>query len=494
MKRISFFLCLIVATATAQNKFSIDNIYEVYLRSSGPIIENKQVKGYFFLYISDKVDRKTNHYTLRILDQNLNSVKSIEFDDAKEVTLVESSYNGNNIAFLFRNDKEHKMDIRIYGIDGKLKYTYNREYDVRSSGLLNVQNFLGDAEKANKMLFEVGDNGFVGIYPVIEGMRKITYEVDFYSSTQQKKWTYIPQDDEPFANATFLGFTDKAVLLNAVTRSNTSSKAKVSNTITAINLDNNRKMFEINTVSDKMMILPSLVIKESENGVYTVAGLYVDEDAYESARSANSKQTHGIAFSSFNEKGVVLKRYFNSWQEGLSKYIKVNKNGILENFGYLMFQNLISYNGNLFVIGEGYDKKLVTDMIVIEVNSDRKISNAQIFPKTHNAVGNLDNSFMVSMETNATIAKMMGEFDYKFSNFGISGFSVVYEDFLRKNKKDDFAISVINYREGKFSTEKIKLSSKADLTEIYPAKLGFVMIVEYFKKEKKLDMRLEKMD
>src|SRR6202048_716466 len=86
---ISLNTCLL----QAQSKLSIDKVYSAYLRSSGTIIEKGQIKGYFMLYQSDKIDRHTNEYTLQILDENLNKVRSIKFEDSKKLGLLESAYN-----------------------------------------------------------------------------------------------------------------------------------------------------------------------------------------------------------------------------------------------------------------------------------------------------------------------------------------------------------------------------------------------------------------
>lgn len=87
MKKIS---CLLLAFSLlttcelyAQSKLSIDKVYSTYLRNSGTIMENNQIKGYFFLYQSDKIDKHTNEYTLQVIDQNLNKVKEIKFEDSK---------------------------------------------------------------------------------------------------------------------------------------------------------------------------------------------------------------------------------------------------------------------------------------------------------------------------------------------------------------------------------------------------------------------------
>ncbi len=67
------------ASVLAQNKLSIDKVYSAYLRSSGTITEKGQIKGYFFLYQSDKIDKHTDEYTLQILDENLNKVSNIKY-------------------------------------------------------------------------------------------------------------------------------------------------------------------------------------------------------------------------------------------------------------------------------------------------------------------------------------------------------------------------------------------------------------------------------
>src|SRR5882757_11029059 len=119
---------LISEKLTAQAKLSIDKVYSAYLRNSGTITAQGQIKGYFFLYQSDKIDKHTNEYTLQILDENLNKVRSIKFEDSKKLSLLESAYNGSTISFLFKNEDNKTLDMKIYDFDGKLKYTYSREY------------------------------------------------------------------------------------------------------------------------------------------------------------------------------------------------------------------------------------------------------------------------------------------------------------------------------------------------------------------------------
>ena len=179
-----FIVCICV-TAYSQGKLSIENVHAAYLRNSGTIMENNQIKGYFFLYQSDKIDRQTNEYTLQILDQNVNKVIDIKFEDTKQLSLLEAAYNNSSLAFLFKNNDNKTLDLKIYNIEGKLKYTYSRSFDKRTDDLMNRYQTLHTDEGNNQNIFDLGEKGYASVYPVREG-KQVSYEVDFYSSQTKK--------------------------------------------------------------------------------------------------------------------------------------------------------------------------------------------------------------------------------------------------------------------------------------------------------------------
>src|SRR3954470_3547531 len=130
-------LCLLQQISYGQAKLSIDNIKSVYLRNSGPIIEAEEIKGYFLFYQSDKIDKNTNEYTLQILDENVNKVKSIKFTDSKYIQLIESTYNGSDIMFMFYDSDQRLFDYRTYGVDGKQKNSYQQPIDKKSRNYID---------------------------------------------------------------------------------------------------------------------------------------------------------------------------------------------------------------------------------------------------------------------------------------------------------------------------------------------------------------------
>ena len=66
---------------------------------------------------------------------------------------------------------------------------------------------------------------------------------------------------------------------------------------------------------------------------------------------------------------------------------------------------------------------------------------------------------------------------------------------MKKNKDyKGLTFHSISYYDGKITQDKINLKTNAKWLNVYPAKPGSVMIMEYFKKDKRLDMHMEKLN
>src|SRR6187549_3655082 len=87
-KNLLFTIVMLLSIVTIHSQtLSIDNVRKAALRTSDAIKEGSDVKGYYFFYVSDKIDKNTNEYTLRILDNNLKVLKDVKFQDSKNVTI-----------------------------------------------------------------------------------------------------------------------------------------------------------------------------------------------------------------------------------------------------------------------------------------------------------------------------------------------------------------------------------------------------------------------
>jgi hypothetical protein len=512
----ALFFYLPVQGLLAQSKLSIDKVYSAYLRNSGSIIEKGQIKGYFFLYQSDKIDRHTNQYTLQILDENLNKVKDIKFEDSKKLSLLESAYNGSTLSFLFKNEDNKTLDMKIYDFDGKLKYAYSRDFDKRTDDLMKQYETMHTDEGMNKNVFDLGDHGYVSVLPMRDGKQR-TYEVDYYSSETKKQWTYVPQDDEEkYAMAEYLGCTDSLIILEVMKKNHLMS-GKITSHIVGINFVTKKKQFDMDGASDQYTLVPSSIVPMEGTGNLMVMGSFYDKD--DNVAKDFSK---GLAVYEMTTNGQILTKTYNTWAGDFARYLPTNSKGKIDDVGYLYIHKVIrTPDHKLFVVGEGYKRQanalgigltalaamgggttnagvtkiVVTDLVVMEFNDKYKVTNATIFDKTKNTALANSASDYNSQHLIAIYLKMIGAFDYDFTTGEAdnANFAICYSDRERSSEYHGQTFNAIRYNGKKFATDKIELKSKASFLKVFPAKSGSIMILEYFRKEKRLDFRLEKL-
>jgi hypothetical protein len=481
----------------AQSKLSIDKVYSAYLRNSGTIISRGQIKGYFFLYVSDKIDRHTDEYTLQILDENLNKVQSIKFQDSKNLNLLESAYNGNSISFLFKNEDTRTLDMKVYDFDGKLKYSYSREINRNTDEWMKNYERMHTEDGMNKNVFDVGSEGYVSVLPTRDGIMKFSYEVDYYASDSKKQWTYVPYDDaEKFAGAQYLGSTDSLIILE-VLKGNIGLNMKYSSHVVGINFITKKKQWEIDGSADQYNLAPSSVAP-LDSGRLLLMASYYDKN-----QNILNDFSRGLAVYEISTSGKVLSKTYNSWAGDIGQFLPANAKGKIDNVGYLYIHKYIRTPDNrIFVVGEGYNRQgglgntrtVVTDLVMMEFNSQYKVTNATIYDKATNKVSSSFGDFG-SQHLMALVLKAEGAFDYAFTTGDPdnSTFAVCYSDWDRSSERNGRTFNAIRYNGKKFTTDKIELKSNASTMLILPAKAGSVMIIEYYKKEKRLDLRLEKL-
>lgn len=502
--------CTVVIAQSS--KLTVNNVYKTTLRNSGTIVEDQQVKGYFFLYMSDKIDRKTNEYTLQIIDENLNKVKDISFTDSKDLILLESSYNGSSIGFLFYNTKDNIMDFRLYKMDGKQSFTYSKTLDKKTEKYFAAQikaNQESD-EIQNTNIFNVPDKGFLSVMPIRDS-KKYTYEINFYSSDKRRSWTYNPVEIGKYANAAFLGANDSIAVFEVVSKNKLTSK-DMETTLLGINLHNGKKAFDVNTHDGKHQLLPMNLTPLRGMNEFIVVGPY-----FFTGDNIAKDNSEGLGIWLMNSKGKVVKSKYMSWTKDMSKFLNVDHKGRVADLGYVFIHKIVQTDdGKIFAIAEGYKKvadglgialtvlsrshagttKLkITDLLMLEFTKDFNLKNVKVYEKNNNNLSLGDYSY-VNQHSLALMAKQYGYFDYSFTQLGKNNesFSMAYTDYERSKGYKGMTFHSISYFEGKLTNDKMEMDSDATSMAILPAKPGFVMIMEYFRKAKKIDIRLEKLN
>lgn len=92
--------------------------------------------------------------------------------------------------------------------------------------------------------------------------------------------------------------------------------------------------------------------------------------------------------------------------------------------------------------------------------------------------------------------RLNGGFDYQYTQIGDdnNAFTFFYSTNEEKGKKIEKKLASVSRHVGDttYETDAVSLESKADYHSVLPAKSGHLLFIEYFRKAKKLDMRIEK--
>ena len=514
-----FAMLVIHSTVLAQGKLSIENVRSTYLRNSGTIVSNGEIKGYYAFYLSDKIDKHTNEYTVQITDENLNKIKDIKFEDNKNIQILESSYNGSTIMFLFYDDKEKTLEYRSYGFDGKQKSSYVKELNKRSKQLLEETYGTSNEDGQNEALFDIEDVGYVTVFPVKEG-KYYSYEVNYFFTDRKKQWTYeaAEEQDDKWAKALYLGHTDSLVLFEVV-KQRTLLGGSPHSWLLALNMFTGQKAFEMSTETEAdYRFYPTNISTINGQSNFLIMGTYYDKDD-----NVMKRNSLGLAAWTMDSKGKIISKKYNSWADDIGKHLKTTEKGNVEGLGYVYFHRIIqTADGKFFAIGEGYRKELsagatalnvlaalggghskissfkivVTEMIMMEFNNKFEVKAATIYEKFNNNVILPAGAGYMSPHALAIMVKAWDGFDYDFTQMDKShaNFVVGYSDYEKSKDYKGITFNSISYYDNKISTDKIKLNSKASKIRIFPAKTGSVMIMEYYKKDKRLEFRLEKLN
>ncbi len=467
-KRLSLIVLLtITGLVTAMAQLSaIDNVYKINIRNTDAIREGSEVKGYYFFYASDKVDKQNYEYTLQITDDNLKKLKEVKFVDDKKMNLLESSFNGTDLIFLFYNKEDKTLDYQVFGADGKKKFNYMRQLTNKEKRYLAATYFVNNNDENNfKGLYPVDGLGFISNMPSRED-RDYTFQIDFFSSDKRKQWTYIPTEDAKKFVGDYLGYSNGVVYIEVLKYSGAFDQ-KPESVIVGLSLENGKKLFEISTDS-KYRFYPSTmsVLNEGEGYIY---GEFFDLN--DNIMKAKSK---GFGFWKVSAEGKIESEKYVSWSLDLGKFLDVNSKGKIDDIGYMFLHNIVQVeDGSIYAIGEGYKKVAsalgiasallgggntristtkikITDMIFIKFDRDFNVKEAKIYDKNSNSIELQSGYDFVSTPLLGKMIKYTyGGFDYAYTqvNKDKTAFSVCYTDFVREKGYRGGTFNSISYYE-----------------------------------------------
>lgn len=523
--KLLFFLAIMsIGYGTIAQQTSIPNVLKIRsIKSKGAIVENNKLVGYYLFFFKEKNDRKTSTYELVMYDDNYNQTSSFELTRPKNSYLMETVYNGNVFMLFFYNQKtgyEFLTVDRTGKEHGKIMIP---KADIPSYDLQATRLSVANAED-NITIYPFGDNGFIRQTYVKN--KKVGYEIVAYDNEMNKLWSKgSNMNSKQIQTAEISEISEKLITATIYSKKNIMTR-KMDLSFLILNGETGEVIKEVpmgNADEGKQTVLRTYFDEEQEK-IFLIGETFKPGDDFLKDKS------QGIFVRELNEDGSDVRMNEYRWkgeidqfkQNNLSEEDKKETKGSFS----LMFHNVIrsSTNGHLYLIAEQFRKQVsagavalkvvagatggqsnasnfeirISNMILIELDDMNKMIDYKVIKKKRTSEFLPQGAGIWGTAYLGYYIKSTGGFDYAFtsSDKEKDRFTIIYRDANRKeekgSRKSDVMIGIIDINKGKVSTERVPLNTEAKRFWLTKAKPGYISISEYFKKEKRYDMRLEK--
>ena len=515
MKKQLLILIYIVLTFNADAQtLSRTNVTGISLRGSGTIIQNEQVKGYYSFFSLEKKDKKNNNYQLSVYDENLREINSVNLTRSNSYILLDGVFNGSAFCLLFHDFKNKRNELISY------------DRSLSQLGTYTVENYtLSDLVLGGSQAYLIGieQKGFL-----YYGMRedRYLYQTEFFDNSMNKIWSDMASEDANIEVASEAFQHDQYIGSLIVQKKSKSSK-NIDVDLLVQNIADGKYLFRVPLVTDQYSVSFSNVYFDREKEQFIVFGEYYD-------RNQKELKTESLGFISisYDLEGKIVNEKVNSWATDISIKTPVNEKGKFDGSNTsVLFHDIIRTNdGQFFAVGEQYKKAgsgtgmalqalnilsavftgvystnpgssvqmNIYNLVIFQFNPDFTINKVHIFEKDKNVVLLPSGAGFTSPKQLSFYVKAVGGFDYKYTqeSSGKETFVVTYINYNREKgqKSTNMLGSVIYTPEKTFVVDKMALNRSSSDYFISRAKEGYVLVTEYFKKEKQLDSRLEKLN
>ena len=507
-------LVILFATSTFAQKKIFEDVKGFELRNVGNIMDKETLLGYYFFYKKDKVDRKTEAFEITLMDNNLNVMKSFDVQRPKDSRLVETSFNGTSFVMVYF----HKKELEFVTYDKAGKKLGSKLYEDLPS--YQRAAFIASETTGQdvKSFYVMDSTSYLRYTPVKN--KKMGYELEAFSNSMKTLWKGGSSSSSEQTEIADIQYTSQKYIASIIGRT---KKKDMESFYQILDAKTGKKIFEtpMKENGSELSALNIFVDEARERSI--ILGEY-----YAPGQEIANSKSMGLYAMYIDMEGNKsgYKKY--SWKGDLAKIMDdIDEDNKSKTHPSIFFHKVYrSKTGKAIAIGEQYKRVAsasgianmalaglgggtsnqsttdfkVMNMIVLEFDSSNNITNSfSAKKKSHNIAMPMGFEFY-PLAMVANIMNYWGAFDFEFASVDKARDRVyaVYKDFNRKeddskgSEKSDVMLGVVSYEGGKSKADRVPINTDAKYIWIAPAKPGYITIGEYFKKEKKVSYRLEK--
>lgn len=510
-KILSITILMLLATVSNAQGFTLEDVGRNSLKNAGTIMEDNIIKGYFYYYFTERISRKQSNYQIVILDENLNETASKTIEESNRTSMLEASYNGSSVLFKFFDQKLKKVYYRTMDKNGNISDKVERDANKYETAVY-ASNLSKELKNAN--VNSVSEEYFVDLYTFKN--KGYTYKMECLDNTGGLVWTYTADDAKGVNTGAYLASSKDQILVLEANSKNIMSRNYVFKLV-SVNIDG-EKGWEMDLNTSRYNMLPHNAFI-AEDGVITILGEY-----YNVSDKSMKSASQGIFVRKLDRNGKKLSDNFISWSRDIGSELTSKEKKELSSYSIYFHNVEMTKSGDIIAIGEQYKKQVsaggialkmlgnvsgvistsassfeikIGDMFIITLDQNAELKDVNIIEKLPRRVNAGEGYGLVSQHLLAKLMDAEGYFDYSFTQTTAdrSLISIGYTEKEREKGKvfATTTFNVVSFTDGDSEPSKDKIEFETDASDmrINPAKPGYLLISEYYRKEKTIELRLE---
>jgi len=509
---IALIFLLMAPNFSKAQSYEFDDIKRAGTGAITALKDGNQVLGYLSVVYLDKVSRKEKLYGVTVLDENLQKTHYTEIVLDKKAYLINQAFNQNSFCFAFLNYKKKTIDYVVYDLKlneiGRLV-----SEDIHPSDLAN-----GGGPDDDKLsmggLKPVANKGYIRQGYVKNKGYKVSFEMfDNSGEVLWKSGTNYKGKMYEIGETHYVG--DKIAVSSVVTKKSLLS-SEMKAYIIAHDLNSGEEVYRIETSDTKHQMFPYDISYNPVSNEFIVCGEY-----YKTGENIMKVKSQGFYIQTYEGKeGKLLKSSLINWNKDVAKKMPSKKKSGYKEMDVTIHKMIITENGKIYAVGEQFKKTVsalgvaskvlsrgsgggasamqieIHDLMVFEFDSTAELLEVHVYDKNVSKVLLPQGYGMLRGYLLANLLKLQGDFDHCYTAVSPNrtNFNAVYVDYDRENMfKGKYNVGVIGLNEDKIvSSDLYPITTKPDFFYVREAKPGYVAIVEYFRDDKRLSVRLEK--
>ncbi|NVO32889.1 DUF6770 family protein [Hymenobacter lapidiphilus] len=512
-------LTLVAAVTGLAQTQTLEGIKSMSRSAITPIYAGHEVKGYLMYGQADKADRKNDNYHLDFYDQDLGKVSTVTIQKpAGKYYLLDNAFNGSAFALYYFNQKDKTLEIETYDTGLKKLASKAVSTDISKmemSGIgqkMNTNNAGGEGAQlfSGLDLRPVEGQGFVR--SSADGRR---YLLEMYDNNLNLKWRQ--QTDAKAKMLEMLVVTEVTgnYLMGTMMRRPSLLSQQLSSYIVAFDLSTGKKVLDQPVESSKTEQLSlSSVGYDAARKEFVAVGEY-----YKLTDKPFVNKSQGFYIKRFDDKGKLLGIRPYNWQKEVKGLLPAEARKAMDE-GFINYTHSIQKgaDGSLYLVAEQYRiggkgmdvalavlggggggaKGIIGNMLVFVLDPEYKLTAIKCFVKDESKMALPPGAGFMGAGLTGQFIKAYGGFDYQFTQqtAANSQFNVVYINFDKEKGEATKKVvgNILFGTTDQFKVDKIDGNSAATYSYVYPAKPGYVMLVDYLKKQKQMGMKLVKLN